>query len=233
MCGCWSNMIVSTIITAKECRLCSDYEIQGQDSPSHDYPRNYTGVSKAMESDAVLSLYESMFYDSNKKITWKSIVLDDDSIVRALLEHPGNHPRGTLNVEITEPSWLADPSRRTKIVAKYIYALAALPKSQSTCTIIDAVRVKKHFGYMIKTNRGNTISEIKIASLAIIEHLFDNHVYCNSRWCRPKRIIEIRERIRVNKDEDKNKKDNGNLNKMQRTVQSFYRWKVKDKVLYQ
>ena len=69
MCGCWSNMIVSTIITAKECRLCSDYEIQGQDSPSHDYPRNYTGVSKAMESDAVLSLYESMFYDSNKKIT--------------------------------------------------------------------------------------------------------------------------------------------------------------------
>ena len=83
--------------------------------------------------------------------------------MRALLKHPGNHKRGKLYPEIPEPSWLADPSHRTKGVIKYIFALAALPKIKSTCTKIDAVRVKKYFGYMIKTNRDRTISEIKIA----------------------------------------------------------------------
>ena len=86
---------------------------------------------------------------------------------------------------------------------------------------------------MIKTNRDRTISEIKIASLAFIEHMFDSHVYCNSRWCRPKRIIELREKIRISKDEDDIIKDNEKLMEMQRTVQSFYRCKVKYKVLYQ
>ena len=195
MCGCRSNMIVSAIITTKECRLCSYYEPQSKEPPNHDYPRNYTGSSKAMESDAALSLYESMFYDFKKKISLRSIVSDDDSTMRALLKHPRNHKRGKLNPEIPEPSWLADPSHRTKVVAKYIFALETLPKSKSTCTKIDAVRVKKYFGYMMKTNRDRTISEIKITPLAVIEHLFDSHVYCNSRWCRPKRILELREKI--------------------------------------
>ena len=233
MCGCRSNMIISAIITAKECHLCSYYEQKNKEPPDHDCPRNYTGSSKAMEPDAALSLYESMFYDSQKKIALRSIVSDDDSTMKALLKHPSNHKRGKLNPEIPEPSWLADPSHRTKVVAKYIFALAMLPKSKSTCTKIDAIRVKKYFGYMIKTNRNSTISEIKIASLAVIEHLFDSHDYCNSRWCRPKRILELREKIIVSKDKDDNIKDNAKLIEMQRTVQSFYRCKVKDKVLYQ
>lgn len=185
MCGCRSGMIISAIITAKECRLCSYYEHQNKEPPDHDCPRNYTGSSKAMEPDAVLSLYDNMFYDSLKKIALRSIVSDDDSTMKALLKHPSNHKRGKLNPEIPEPSWLADPSHRTKVVAKYIFALAMLTKSKSTCTKIDAIRVKKYFGYMIKTNRNSTISEIKIASQAVIEHLFDSHDYCNSRWCRP------------------------------------------------
>ena len=143
MCSCCSGMIVSTIITAKECRLYPYHEAQSKESPSHDYPRNYSGSSKAMEIDAALSLYESIFYHSNKKIALKSIVADDDLTMIVLLKHPGNHKRGKLNPETPEPSWLADASHRTKVVAKYIYALAALPKSKSTCTKIDAVRVKK------------------------------------------------------------------------------------------
>ena len=159
-----------------------------------------------MESDTPLSLYETIFYDSKNKIALRSIASDDDSTMRALLKHPGNHKRGKLNPEIPEPSWLADSSHSIKVVAKYIFTLAALPKIKSTCTKIDAVRVKKYFGYMIKTNRDRTISEKKIASLAVIEHLFDNHEYYNSRWCRPNRILEIREIIRVSKDEDEIKK---------------------------
>ena len=86
MCGCRSGMIVSAIITAKECRLCSYYEAQSEEPPSHDCPRNYSGLSKAIESDATLSLYERMFYDSNKKIALRSIVSGDDSTMRALFK---------------------------------------------------------------------------------------------------------------------------------------------------
>ena len=107
-------MIVSTIVTAKECRICSYNEAQSKEPPPHDCPRNYSGSSKAMESDAALNLYESLFYDSKKKIVLKSIVSDDDSTMRALLKHPKNHKRGKLNPEIPEPSWLADPSHRKR-----------------------------------------------------------------------------------------------------------------------
>ena len=95
-----------------------------------------------MESDAALNLYESLFYDSTKKKKLMSIVSNDDSTMQALLKHPKNHKR-----------WLADPSHRTKVVAKYIFNLATLPKIKSIFTKIDAVRVKKDFGCMLKTNR--------------------------------------------------------------------------------
>ena len=39
---------------------------------------------------------------------------------------------------------------------------------------------------MIKDNCSTIIDEIKVASKAVIEHLFNNHEYCDSRWCRPK-----------------------------------------------
>ena len=84
-------MIVSTIIVTKECRLCSFYEAQIKGPPNHDCPRNYTGSSKAMESDAALSLYETILYDSKKKKALRSIVSNDDSTMRAFLKHPGNH----------------------------------------------------------------------------------------------------------------------------------------------
>ena len=167
MCGCRSGIIVSAIITAKECRLCSYYEAQSKEPPSHDYPRNYSTSSKAMESDAALSLYETIFYDSKKKIALRRVVSDDDSTMRALLKRSGNHKRGKLNPEIPDPSWLADPFHRTKVVAKYIFALAALPKSKSTCTKFDAVRSKTYFGYMIKTNRDDTISEKRLNPLLL------------------------------------------------------------------
>ena len=47
--------------------------------------------------------------------------------MRALLKHSINHPNGKLKPEIPEPEWLADPSHRTKVVAKPIFALANAP----------------------------------------------------------------------------------------------------------
>ena len=73
------------------------------------------------------------------------------------------------------------------MVAKLVYLLASLTNSVNTYTKVDAIRFKKYYGYMIKNNRMKKISEIMLASNTVIEHLFDNHKYCDERWCEPKR----------------------------------------------
>ena len=87
-----------------------------------------------MEADAALTIYEELYYESQKKIALQYIVSDDDSSTRSLLKHSINYPKGKLKPEIPEPIWLPNPSRRTNVVAKPIFSLANAPKSQSVCT---------------------------------------------------------------------------------------------------
>ena len=140
-----------------------------------------------MELDAALHLYKRLFVGTNKEVVLKDIVANYDSSIRALLRHPGNNPKGKLPLKIPEPEWLADPPHRTKCVAKPFYTLVFLPKSQSTCTNLDAMRLKRYFGYMINSNRMNEISEIVTASKAVVEHLFNDHIYCDENRCQPKK----------------------------------------------
>ena len=74
-----------------------------------------------------------------------------------------------------------------------------------------------------------TIEEIKVASKAVIEYLFNNHEYCNSRWCRPKKLLETN---RKNKKESENNEETKNNIEIQRTKVSYYRSKTKDSTLY-
>ena len=50
-----------------------------------------------MEADAALTIYEELYYESQKKIVLQYIVSDDDFSMRALLKHGCNHPKGKLN----------------------------------------------------------------------------------------------------------------------------------------
>jgi len=36
---------------------------------------------------------------------------------------------------------------------------------------------------MIRQNRGSSIEELIQNSKAVLEHMFDNHEYCNNSWC--------------------------------------------------
>jgi len=65
---------------------------------------------------------------------------------------------------------------------------------------------------MLKSNRMNGISEVVTASKSVVEHLFNDHIYCDEKWCQPK------------KEMNEKKKEEGS--------QSFYRSKKKDKKLY-
>ena len=182
--GCLSNKLLNVVVSSKMCRQCAVARENGEEPPEHVYPQNYEGSSKAMEADAALILYKDIYDKSDKKIHLKAVVADDDSSMRSLLKHRCNNPKGRLPEEMNELDWLVDPSHRTKVVAKPIYQLAGLYNKISICTKLDTMRIKKYSGYMIKTNRNKSISEIVGASKAVIEHLFGNHKFCDEKWYR-------------------------------------------------
>ena len=143
-----------------------------------------------MEADAALQFYISLYQDSNKNIVLGTVVTDDDSSMCTLLTHKANNPKERLPEEMPQLEWLANSSHQTKVVAKSIFLLSTLPTGSSTCTKVNAIRFKKHFGYKIKENRSKNISEIVFAYKAVVENLFNCHDYCNSNLRRPKRKLK-------------------------------------------
>ena len=183
--GSKTRKIVKGLVTSKKCKTCSLAEAKNESPRTHECPRNYEGSSKAMEADGALTLLKDLFRSTDKKVFLEYICADDDSSMRSLLRHETpTSKKGRLPDDIPEPAWLADPTHRIKVASKAIFVLAALPKKQSTCTLIDAIRFKRYYGYMLKVNRGKTLEEICEAANAVVEHLFDNHKYCDSKWCK-------------------------------------------------
>ena len=50
---------------------------------------------------------------------------------------------------------------------------------------------------MIKKNRMKSISEIGRVSKAVVEYLFDYHIFCDEKWCRSKLNARFKKRRRV------------------------------------
>ena len=78
-------------------------ESDNQEPPNHCCPKKHDGSSKAIEADAALQIYISLYQDSNKNIVFEAVVADDDSSVRALLAHKANNPKGRLPEEMPQP----------------------------------------------------------------------------------------------------------------------------------
>ena len=93
-----------------------------------------------MEAGAALAAYKGLYNRiSNQTTTIGNIVADDNSSMRSLLRHPTIlHRKGGLPPELPEPWWLADPTHRTNVITKPFFALSALGKLQSQCTVVDA-----------------------------------------------------------------------------------------------
>ena len=140
MIGCSSKNIVGAIVSSKMCPVSSSTEEHGEKPSDHVYPKNYDGSAKTMEVDVALHLYKELYQNSNKKLYLKAIVADDDSSMRSLLKHKSLYPKGRLPEDMLGPDWLADPSYRTKVVAKPICLLVSLSKNISSCTKVDAIR---------------------------------------------------------------------------------------------
>ena len=144
-----------------------------------------------MEADTALSLLKKLDDDTQSKLYVEAFVTDDDTSIRSLLSQhvsPNQSGKGKLPLHIPEPRWLADPSHRTRVVARAIFALVTLRVGEGECKKIDALRFKKYYGYMLKQGRHGTLEEFKKRADAVILHLFDDHIYCDPLWCKPLRI---------------------------------------------
>ena len=79
------------------------------------------------------------------------IVSDDDSPMRAVIKHTSKGDRGQvlksskgkLHEDTPEPSFLADPSHRVKVVAKHIFSIVNESRDlRCGCTKADALWIK-------------------------------------------------------------------------------------------
>ena len=113
-----------------------------------------------MEASAILKMVEDAFL--NRFFVIDIIVSDDDSTMRAVFKHPSKGARGQvlksskgkLHEDIPDPSFLADPSHRVKVVAKHTFSIFNESRDlRCRCTKADALRLKKYWGYTIKKNR--------------------------------------------------------------------------------
>ena len=96
----------------------------------------------------------------------------------------------TLTNNIKQPHFLADPSHRIKVMAKPIFAMVTNNKDQSKLKMIDALRIKKYIGCYILQNRNKDFNTFVRNAVAPIEHMFNDHSFCDTSWCPSKEMDE-------------------------------------------
>ena len=77
----------------------------------------------------------------------------------------------------------ADPSHRTKVMAKPIFNMVSSTKNLDEIKMIDVLRFKKYISYYIIHNRNGDFSKFVSNAKAPVEHLFDNREFCDESWC--------------------------------------------------
>lgn len=76
-----------------------------------------------------------------------------------------------------------DPNHRKKMLTGDLLAIVkSTVDKKATMTKMDATRIGKNFGYMIRSLPRNPPSRYLDMSKAVLEHHFDNHEYCGD-WC--------------------------------------------------
>ena len=109
-----------------------------------------------MEASAIMKMVGDAFY--NRFFIIDVIVSNNDSSIRAVLKHTPKgaqgqvlkSSKGKLDEEIPEPSFLADPCHRVKVVAKHIFSIVNESRDQQCGFIkVDALQLKEYVGYII------------------------------------------------------------------------------------
>jgi hypothetical protein len=231
-----TGKVVGMQVYSKNCLKCSKYKRQGltgENIPDHRCPKNYEGSSKGMEATAALQMVKRLFEHELVQAYVKEMVIDDDASTRALLSHclselaefvagyqwpvdsngkkvPKAKDIGKLPFDHPIIIFLADLMHRIRCFGKYVFAMAVAPLSTSTCTMVDAYRLKRNFGYWLLSYHTKDFDTFQQKSKAVVEHHFNNHAHCDD-WCSMKKADATQTAI-------------GNLK---------YRCKINDKKMYE
>lgn len=213
--GAETRKPISLGIKSRKCSHCDQKRKNLPCGPieKHDCCKNHTGSSAAMEAQSCLDQYVYLF--DTKHVIIDTICLDDDASTRAILkwsneDHMLNNnvttpplvpktkgknkgelqvrpDRGLLPRHVPEPSFVADPNHRRKVLTGDLIKLKNQKVEQRhTMTRMDCTRIGKNFGYMLRSIREHQDeSKYDEAAKAVLEHHFDNHQYCGP-WCRRK-----------------------------------------------
>ena len=192
---------------SKQCSKCCIAKKKNTPPPEHECPRNHEGSSKSMEVEAIYRMTIESFRHHNYHL--HTIIADDDTTMKSNLRHSyqdliearkmllEDWPRtrsgakksdnGRLPLDVPVPRFLADFNHRVKTVGKSVYALATLPKKDSTVSKPLAERIKTYWGTMLKQIRYLKFEEERETIMkrvsAPIEHIFNNHLNCDEKWC--------------------------------------------------
>ena len=173
---------------------------------AHECVKNHQGSSKSMECEAILELVKEAYFERNFVVG--TIVADDDTTMKKILRHdykdmvrrgvldkkkwPKNKngkpmASGKLPDLIPQPKFLADFNHRVKSVGRAVYELALMSKSKSMVDKNLAKRLKLYWSKMLqqvkKFDLQDEWEEIEKRVRAPIEHVFDNHQFCQETWC--------------------------------------------------
>ena len=118
------------VFYSKVCRKCDAAENIGEWVEEHECPNNFEKSSKSMEASAIMKMVEDALY--NRLFIIDVIVSDDDSTIGAVLKHSSKgaqgkvlkSPKGKLDEEILEPSFLDYTSHCVRVFAKHIFLLS-------------------------------------------------------------------------------------------------------------
>jgi hypothetical protein len=236
--GGYSRKPITLSIKSKICSTCKAWTKKHGDMPplEHTCYKNFEGSSGAMEPVACLHMTEELYRDYNCVVDL--ICADDDSSTRALLKwsnanymknnnttEPPQVPitrgpnkgkphvrpdKGKLSPEVPEPTFVADPNHRKKVLTGELIALdTSKVAEKATMTRMDSTRIGKNFGYMIRCLKDLPETHYCTAGMAVLEHHFDNHEHCGG-WCRRKSMTAAQKKESIR----------------------YYRCKTKDAKLY-
>ena len=144
MIGCSTGKVVDVAVRGKKYNKFTIANKKEVEAKAHYCTVNHNGSSGSMEAIVALDLTTDVHTNSKGKVFIEALVSDDDSTMRMLLKHKDNHPKGKLSCMIPQPTFLADPSHRIKVMAKPFFKMVTKTKDPRKCKTIDALRIKKY-----------------------------------------------------------------------------------------
>jgi hypothetical protein len=191
--GCRSGKILDYLVLSRTCSVCVAAKKQKHKPKEHICVQNHEGSSKSMEPLSTCEIATRLYRrnveggnnDSNCKVYVDQLLTDDDSTTRSNMAPVGTRKKdkGRLPPDVPQPTkFLTDPSHRTRVYAGHFFKLV----NHHGMKPGHALRFKKYFAFAVHQYNHEDLPRFRNRMKASVEHVFNNHEFCDNLWCRYK-----------------------------------------------